>query len=81
MRAYLLLSALVQSLVVLPSVGGFSLSNLVSEIVPLSISTSNTAQEFDGWGTSLAWFAEYVGNLEGSTAALRQCSVNLFSHV
>lgn len=81
MRAYLLLSALVESLVVLPHVGGFSLSNLASEIVPLSISTSNTAQEFDGWGTSLAWFAEYVGDLEGSRLHSCRCSVNLLSHV
>lgn len=30
------------------------------------ISYQNTAQTFEGWGTSLAWFAEYVGMLEGA---------------
>ena len=32
---------------------------------PLPISMEHTAQFFEGWGTSLAWFAEYVGSLEG----------------
>ncbi len=32
---------------------------------PLPISMDNPAQNFEGWGTSLAWFAEYVGMLEG----------------
>lgn len=32
---------------------------------PLPISIDNAAQSFEGWGTSLAWFAEYVGCLEG----------------
>lgn len=32
---------------------------------PLPISMDNPAQIFEGWGTSLAWFAEYVGMLEG----------------
>ncbi|DBA75930.1 hypothetical protein WJX79_010130 [Trebouxia sp. C0005] len=31
---------------------------------PLPISMDNPAQIFEGWGTSLAWFAEYVGMLE-----------------
>ena len=46
-------------------VSGFSLSNLISQVIPLKISTGKTAQDFQGWGTSLAWFGEYVGNLEG----------------
>ena len=32
---------------------------------PLPISINNAAQTFEGWGTSLAWFGEYVGMLEG----------------
>ena len=45
----------------------FSLSNLFSALSDpsLSISTSDSAQQFEGWGTSLAWFGEYVGSLEG----------------
>ena len=46
-------------------VSGFSLSELISDLHPLSISTGDTAQQFEGWGTSLAWFAEYVGGLAG----------------
>lgn len=45
---------------------GFSLSDLISDLVPLKITTGSTAQEFEGWGTSLAWFAEYIGCLEGA---------------
>ena len=54
-------------------VNAFSLSNplsklsdLVSDITALSVNADNTAQDFDGWGTSLAWFAEYVGGLESA---------------
>ena len=32
----------------------------------MSINYQNTAQSFEGWGTSLAWFGEYVGMLEGA---------------
>ena len=32
----------------------------------MPISYQNTAQTFEGWGTSLAWFGEYVGMLEGA---------------
>ena len=32
---------------------------------PLPISINNKAQTFEGWGTSLAWFGEYVGYLDG----------------
>ena len=32
----------------------------------MSITYQNTAQTFEGWGTSLAWFGEYVGMLEGA---------------
>lgn len=35
---------------------------------PLPISMDNKAQLFEGWGTSLAWFGEYVGMLEGTPA-------------
>ena len=37
----------------------------VSVSAPMSISVNNTGQSFEGWGTSLAWFGEYVGGLEG----------------
>lgn len=37
----------------------------VSVSAPLSINVNDTAQRFEGWGTSLAWFGEYVGGLEG----------------
>lgn len=37
----------------------------VSVSAPLSISVTDTAQSFEGWGTSLAWFGQYVGGLEG----------------
>ena len=36
----------------------------------MPISYQNTAQTFEGWGTSLAWFGEYVGMLEGAWTAL-----------
>ena len=52
-------------LIVVDDVSGFSLSELISDLHPLSISTSDPAQQFEGWGTSLAWFAEYVGGLAG----------------
>ncbi|KAL0045131.1 hypothetical protein WJX82_009312 [Trebouxia sp. C0006] len=58
--------ALVQALVCAVGVSGFSLSDLISDLVPLKITTGSTAQNFEGWGTSLAWFAEYVGCLEDS---------------
>ncbi|DBA70019.1 TPA: hypothetical protein ACH3X2_012319 [Trebouxia sp. C0005] len=58
--------ALVQVLVCAVGVSGFSLSDLISDLVPLKISTGSTAQNFEGWGTSLAWFAEYIGCLEDS---------------
>lgn len=58
--------ALVQALVCAVGVSGFSLSDLISDVVPLKIATDNTAQKFEGWGTSLAWFAEYIGCLEDS---------------
>ena len=58
--------ALVQALVCAVGVSGFSLSDLISDVVPLKIATDNTAQKFEGWGTSLAWFAEYIGCLEGA---------------
>ncbi|KAL3131225.1 hypothetical protein ABBQ38_000523 [Trebouxia sp. C0009 RCD-2024] len=58
---------LLQVLLVVSVVSGFSLSEFVSEVLPpLSISISDTAQQFEGWGTSLAWFAEYVGSLSAS---------------
>lgn len=58
---------LLQILLVVSDVSGFSLSEFVSEVLPpLSISSSDTAQQFEGWGTSLAWFAEYVGCLSGT---------------
>lgn len=58
---------LLQVLLVVSVVSGFSLSEFVSEVLPpLSISISDTAQQFEGWGTSLAWFAEYVGSLSGT---------------
>ena len=41
---------------------------------PLPISIDNTAQSFEGWGTSLAWFGEYVGSLEGVYCAILSCS-------
>lgn len=58
--------ALVQALVCAVGVSGFSLSDLISDLVPLKITTGSTAQTFEGWGTSLAWFAEYIGCLEGA---------------
>ena len=60
-----LISLLLQALIFVNDVSGFSLSELISDLHPLSISTSDTAQQFEGWGTSLAWFAEYVGGLAG----------------
>ena len=42
---------------------------------PTPINFQNTAQQFEGWGTSLAWFGEYVGMLEGMWSA--DCSVLL----
>lgn len=55
---------------------GFSLSNLFSALSDpsLSISTSDSAQQFEGWGTSLAWFGEYVGSLEGVLDVQIDCS-------
>lgn len=44
------------------------LVNNVAEVsipAPLSISVNDTAQSFEGWGTSLAWFGQYVGGLDG----------------
>ena len=65
---------LLQTLLVVNDVSGFSLSELISDLHPLSISTSDTAQQFEGWGTSLAWFAEYVGGLAGNDMSrLRFC--------
>lgn len=45
---------------------------------PLPISIGNAAQTFEGWGTSLAWFAEYVGCLEGNKrhGGWRCCSLS-----
>ena len=60
---------LLQAMLVVSVASGFSLSELVSRVLPLSISTSATAQQFEGWETSLAWFAEYVGGLAGIVAA------------
>ena len=57
--------ALTETVLIVNVVSGLSLSDLISDLDPLSISISNTAQAFEGWGTSLAWFAEYVGCLEG----------------
>lgn len=37
---------------------------------PMPISYQDTAQTFEGWGTSLAWFGEYVGMLEGMCTAV-----------
>ena len=77
---------LLQALIVVSDVNGFSLSELISVLHPLSISTSNSAQQFEGWGTSLAWFAEYVGGLAGDDmtrlpfsirpGSLSSCEVN-----
>lgn len=61
--------AVARTLFITVGVSGLSLSNVISgisDLVPLTISTTNSAQEFEGWGTSLAWFAEYVGCLEGT---------------
>ena len=66
----ILLWMLLQALVCANDVRGFSLSELISDLHPLSISTSDTAQQFEGWGTSLAWFAEYVGSLAGDNMTL-----------
>lgn len=57
-------------MLIVSDVNSFSLSELISGIHPLSISISDTAQNFQGWGTSLAWFAEYVGGLAGDTSAV-----------
>lgn len=37
---------------------------------PMPISFDNAAQTFEGWGTSLAWFGEYVGTLDGRVICL-----------
>lgn len=62
---------LLQFCLVVSGVSGFSLSGLISQFHSLSISTSNTAQQLEGWGTSLSWFGEYVGSLEGITVRKR----------
>ena len=57
---------------------GFSLSSFFRALSPpLPISSSNTAQPFDGWGTSLAWFGEYVGSLEGRQSSVYTCADEL----
>lgn len=63
---WLLSLGLSQVLIGQQCASGFSLSNFFSALTgqPLLISTTNTAQAFDGWGTSLAWFGEYVGSLD-----------------
>ena len=66
-----------QAILIMGSVSGFSLSELISKIHPLSISTSDTAQQFQGWGTSLAWFGEYVGSLEGLVKIVCSAIVSL----
>lgn len=43
---------------------------------PLPISIDNTAQAFEGWGTSLAWFGEYVGSLEGTYITSHSWSIS-----
>lgn len=47
---------------------------------PLPISIDNAAQNFEGWGTSLAWFAEYVGCLEGGYNLTRIAVSNFAAH-
>lgn len=47
----------------------------VSEGPTMPISYQNTAQTFEGWGTSLAWFGEYLGMLEGVWTALLTCFI------
>lgn len=69
--------AFVQALVCAVGVSGFSLSDLISDLVPLKITTGSTAQEFEGWGTSLAWFAEYIGCLEGAYSPSNYLAVSL----
>ena len=69
--------ALVQALVCAVGVSGFSLSDLISDLVPLKITTGSTAQNFEGWGTSLAWFAEYIGCLEGAYSPLNCLTASL----
>lgn len=49
---------------------------------PLPISVDNTAQNFEGWGTSLAWFGDYVGTLEGMFyICLFACLNNTWHHI
>jgi hypothetical protein len=47
---------------------------------PLPISMDNPAQNFEGWGTSLAWFAEYVGMLEGLDEQLGKSTAKWLKH-
>ena len=47
---------------------------------PLPISMNNPAQNFEGWGTSLAWFGEYVGMLEGSVQLLGKSTAKWLKH-
>lgn len=63
------LLGLAQLLAVQHCADGFSLSNLFSALTgqPLTISTTNAAQNFEGWGTSLAWCGEYLGSLESES--------------
>ena len=52
-----------QTMIIVNNVADISVS------VPMAINVNSTAQNFEGWGTSLAWFGEYVGGLEGVNAA------------
>lgn len=52
-----------QTMIIVNNVADISVS------VPVAINVNSTAQNFEGWGTSLAWFGEYVGGLEGVDGA------------
>ena len=51
----------------------------VSVSTPMAVNVNNTAQSFEGWGTSLAWFGQYVGGLEGAKFLSSLASFSIMS--